>query len=127
MWLAAFVLAASLIYNHFVSDNIRPVTPTEDETKPETTSSQMALLLKDKVAITTNKISNKPSDHKIIVTGNADVLLTKLFESAEEKATVLKRSEGVGYKTPMPPTNAIRRGRLASKMRNILAKTKKQS
>ena len=93
---------------------VRPVTPTDD---PKSADSYHITKDKQSTSITTNNSSScrsKPSERKIIVTGNPENLLTKLFENVEEKAIPKKpevSATGANYKTPVPPANNIRRGR----------------
>ncbi|KAF6018479.1 hypothetical protein EB796_023214 [Bugula neritina] len=97
-------------------DMLRPVTPPDDSSLADSLS-----MHKDKQTTSNSSTNikfnpNRVSERKIFVTGNPESLLSKLFESAEEKPTPSKKSErllpGTSYKTVIPPgSNSMRRGR----------------
>lgn len=87
-------------------DSIRPVSPDDTKTAVPDTSH------------TANKAELKPKqkpERKIIISGNPDSLLGKLFENIEEKTPMSKKNEsliGVNSKTPVPPTTgSVKRNR----------------
>lgn len=107
---------------------LRPVTPPDDSSLADSLS-----MHKDKQTTSNSSTNikfnpNRVSERKIFVTGNPESLLSKLFESAEEKPTPSKKSErllpGTSYKTVIPPgSNSMRRGRLVSTISSTLCTT----
>lgn len=101
---------------------VRPVTPPDDGKQTESqhvakdkqSYTNMPSNNSSSIAGKSTSTASKPLDRKIIVSGNPETLLTKLFENVEEKVTP-KRPEaaatGANYKTPVPPSCNIRRGR----------------
>ena len=113
---------------------VRPVTPPDDskisggtdsmhkEKSPASTSSTNNVVSSSSntnislAAPPKGSSSQRSSERKIIVTGNPETLLTKLFENVEDKPVVGKKPEipvatGASYKVPVPPNNTIRRTR----------------
>lgn len=113
-----------------ISDMVRPVTPPDDsklcnsESMPKDKSPMsnnvMSSTSNNNLSVVSSTKSCTPqrstADRKIIVTGNPETLLTKLFENVDEKASQSKKPDftvatGASYKVPIPPSNSIRRTR----------------
>ncbi|XP_067946666.1 uncharacterized protein [Watersipora subatra] len=93
-------------------DMVRPVTPP-DENRP--TDSYLASKDKSLSVVTNNsnsssKVTSRPADRKVVVTGNPETALSKLFDNVEERVT-LKRTDGGNYKVPVPPSTGLKKSR----------------